>query len=334
MIIPVYNCDQYLQICLDSILSQTYQNLEVICVDDGSTDGSVKMLDYYAQNDYRVKVVHRKKAGVSAARNYAMSLVSGDYVMFVDADDWLEKNAIGDTLKFSIEYDLDICSFSYISERENGKSYKSLYNKSVIFDEFSSKIIGRRIIGPIEQELKYPLMLDSYGTIWAKLYKRSIVIDLKFVDLEIIGSAEDSLFNMYAYRNAKRVGYFHHFFYHYRKNNQGSETKKYRPKLKECWKNQYEIIRREFNDLEAKDALNNRIAINHFGLILNYMKSENPSQAIIGLYEDPLYRQSIESIKLTYMSFIWRMYFYLVKNKFVIPIIIFHKLFSVAIRLF
>lgn len=92
VIVPVYNVKPYLQRCIDSILNQTYTNLEIICVDDGSTDGSGEILDDYAALDPRVKVIHQKNTGASGARNAALDAVTGDWVTFVDSDDWLDSD--------------------------------------------------------------------------------------------------------------------------------------------------------------------------------------------------------------------------------------------------
>ena len=334
VILPVYNCDKFLAVCLDSIISPTYSDIEIICIDDGSSDSSGSILDNYAAKDSRILVVHRKNSGVSEARNYAMKLMSGEYVMFVDADDWLERDAIEETLRFVIENKLDICSFSYISERDNGRSYKELFRHSVVFDKDGSRKMCRRMIGPIGEEMKNPLMLDSYGTIWAKLYKRTTIEDLQFESLNLIGSAEDSLFNMFAYSRAHRTGYVHRYFYHYRKNNEGSITKKFRANLMECWKAQYDIIRREFGDEDSLKALNNRIAINHYGLIANYMKAENRKRLIAQLYDDVIFSQARSTIQIEYMSPVWRVYFYLIKHKALWLILLYHRIFAAALKLF
>ena len=92
VVIPVYNTEAYLKECIDSVLHQTYSDLQVILVDDGSTDGSGVVCDEYAQNDSRVIVVHQSNQGVSAARNKALEYVKGQWVSFIDSDDWLELN--------------------------------------------------------------------------------------------------------------------------------------------------------------------------------------------------------------------------------------------------
>lgn len=93
VIVPVYNAEKYLKTCLDSLISQTYTNFEVLCVDDGSTDHSLNILRFYEKKDNRIKVFTQKNAGPAAARNKALQYATGDYISFVDADDYLVENA-------------------------------------------------------------------------------------------------------------------------------------------------------------------------------------------------------------------------------------------------
>lgn len=94
VIVPVYNVEDYLEQCLESIISQTFGNIEIICVDDGSTDRSGEILEKFAEADSRIIVIHKKNGGLSSARNAALSRVKGKYICFVDSDDWLESNAV------------------------------------------------------------------------------------------------------------------------------------------------------------------------------------------------------------------------------------------------
>lgn len=333
VIVPVYNAEHYLRECLNSILRQTYDNIEIICVNDGSKDGSSCILDEYAAKDNRIIIINQENLGVSAARNRGMEVAAGDYVLFIDSDDWLEDETIEEVLQYSISNRLDICSFSYISEHGKIHSKRTLFNESMIFDEHGTNIMARRIIGPIGKELKHPLMLDSYGTIWAKLYYHPIITGLKFEDLKIIGSAEDSLFNMFAYNNAKRTGYLNKFFYHYRKTNDNAETKKYRQHLLDQWKIQYRIISKEFPNKDSQEALYNRIAINHYGATLNLLSSDNPERNIRKLYNDPIFSEARAKLHTKDMTFFWRIFFTLIKHEQVILIIILHKIINCILKI-
>ena len=108
IIIPVYNVEKYLAKCLDSVLNQTYKNLEIILVDDGSKDNSGAICDEYAKRDNRIIVVHQKNSGVSKARNLGMSMATGDYIGFIDSDDTIEANMYEVLLKNAIESGAEI----------------------------------------------------------------------------------------------------------------------------------------------------------------------------------------------------------------------------------
>ena len=94
VVVPVYNVASYLEQCLDSVVNQTYKNLEIILVDDGSTDGSGAICDRYAEQDGRIRVVHKENGGQSSARNIALDMMQGEWVLFVDSDDWIELNTL------------------------------------------------------------------------------------------------------------------------------------------------------------------------------------------------------------------------------------------------
>ena len=118
IIVPVYKVEQYLHRCIDSILAQTYPNLEIILVDDGSPDRSGEICDEYAEKDSRIKVIHQKNAGVSTARNAGLDICTGEYVAFVDSDDYLESDMI-QKLQDGIG-DADLCGCGLIRENQDG----------------------------------------------------------------------------------------------------------------------------------------------------------------------------------------------------------------------
>ena len=116
IIVPVYNAEKYLVECLNSLVEQTYKNIEIILIDDGSIDNSAKICDEYAKKDERIKVVHQKNSGVSVARNNGLDMHTGDYVMFVDSDDWIELNTCEILINNIISNDKDILIYNYYLE--------------------------------------------------------------------------------------------------------------------------------------------------------------------------------------------------------------------------
>lgn len=172
IIIPIYNVELYLKRCVDSVLNQTYKNLEVILVDDGSPDKCGCICDEYAKNDMRIKVIHKKNGGLSDARNAGLSIASGRYVAFVDSDDYIDANMY-DKLYEAIKKanaDMAICNFRYVNE--NG--VERFNNTELpIKDEILS---GMRILS----ENMFGSKPGYWVVAWNKLYKRELFENIKY----------------------------------------------------------------------------------------------------------------------------------------------------------
>lgn len=123
IVIPVYNAELYISRCLDSIINQTYTDLEIICVNDGSKDNSLQILKKYQEKDERIFVIDKENAGVSEARNDAIKRSSGQYITFVDSDDWLEKDAIELMYKALIENNADVVRSNYYINKNENESF-------------------------------------------------------------------------------------------------------------------------------------------------------------------------------------------------------------------
>lgn len=168
VIVPVYNVEPYINKCIDSILSQTYKNLEVILVDDGSPDNCPKICDDYASIDNRVKVIHKKNAGLSIARNNALDICTGEYISFVDGDDWIEENLFEIAIGKMQEYAVDIVSFSA----------NIVENDIVVRQEFISftqeTVVSARVA--TEEILKETIS----SQVWLRLYSRKCWLGIEF----------------------------------------------------------------------------------------------------------------------------------------------------------
>lgn len=175
VIIPIYNVESYLQRCLDSIYRNTYKNLEIICVNDGSTDNSLEILK--SQQDERVIIIDKENGGVSSARNAGLKIAKGEYIAFVDPDDWVHSRYFELLYSSISECEMAICY------HENVTSY------------INEKPIGNldiKILSSLNGEI-YTL-LGEYVFVWGKLYKREIISDILFdEDLSIV---EDRIFNI------------------------------------------------------------------------------------------------------------------------------------------
>lgn len=163
VIVPVYQVEQYLKQCLDSILNQTFKDIEVILIDDGSKDNSGKICDEYALNDNRVKVRHQKNMGLSDARNSGMNLMSGKYFMFVDSDDYVSEQMIEKLYTRAVETEADVvcCNFEYFWENNEKESFSTKQKREELN---SSEIFNHR-----KNEKNY----GFWTVAWNKLYKSS-----------------------------------------------------------------------------------------------------------------------------------------------------------------
>lgn len=135
VIIPIYNTEKYLQACVDSVLSQTYANLEIILVDDGSTDTSGFVCDQYAEKDGRVVVIHKENAGMSSARNVGLDRAKGDYICFVDSDDYIAENLCETAIRAFHKGKIDIVAFDIILTDEDGKPIDQIESSHGMFRE-------------------------------------------------------------------------------------------------------------------------------------------------------------------------------------------------------
>ena len=339
IIVPVYNVEAYLPQCLDSLIHQTYQDLEIICVNDGSKDRSLEILKEYANKDRRIKPISRDNKGISISRNEALERATGEYVMFVDSDDWIEENTCQKALEAMVKYNVDLVIWSYLREYESRSMPIFLYQAQQNWDDDIS-LLTRRFIGPVKDELACPQKLDSYGTVWGKIYKRSIIEQnkpIRFIDTKLISTCEDILFNIEYSLRIRCAIYIPELLYHYRKTDT-SYTSKYRPDLPTKWQKQYEIImsiiQRESPIL--KEAYYNRIALGLVGQGLNITFSRFPLKTQLVMLADILkakwYSDSVQQLSLDYMPYHWKLFYTFAKQKKAIGVLILLKIIKIIIR--
>ena len=180
VIVPVYNVEDYISKCLESIISQTYTNLEIIIVNDGSTDKSDEICSYYANKDDRIILIHQNNQGLSMARNNALDIASGDYIGFVDSDDWIASDMFSTLYDNAIKYDADIsmCNFYYVSALGELSPYSS-ENEAIKVLEGDYKIAHNIRL--------------SNNVVWNRIYKRYLFDDVRFPP----GKAFEDIFVMH-----------------------------------------------------------------------------------------------------------------------------------------
>lgn len=169
VIVPVYNVEKYLKRCLDSLINQTLKNIEIICINDGSNDNSIKILEEYTQKDDRIIILSQENAGLSAARNSGMEIAKGEYIGFVDSDDWVDLDFYEKLYYAAKNNDCDIAVADFIREHPTKKKKRLNITKEEIFEK---------------PEDKY-MICKTYreGCVWNKIYRTEFLkrIDLKFV---------------------------------------------------------------------------------------------------------------------------------------------------------
>lgn len=167
VIIPVYNVESFLDECLQSVMTQNYQNLELILINDGSTDNSGKLCDFYQAKDDRIIVIHKENEGISIARNIGLNVAKGEYIFFVDSDDFLEKDCIQKFIQ-NLEKKIDVYLCSY------NRIYPSEENR--IFNRFER--LGYHQIGTGQQILTKMYEKNFYEcSVWANIYSRKFLIE-------------------------------------------------------------------------------------------------------------------------------------------------------------
>ena len=212
VIVPIYNIDSYLRRCLDSIINQTYKNLEIILIDDGSIDTSGKICDEYAIKDSRIKVVHESNKGVSSARNTGLNLAKGFYISFVDGDDWISPKMYEILYKNAIEYNSDISCCGLAQIQKNGEMTTLADNLLKIYSK--DELISGFFYDPIIKE-------TMYGPC-NKIIKKEILNNIRFDERFAIG--EDLLFLFECLMQVNSVILDNQPLYHYIKRENSATT--------------------------------------------------------------------------------------------------------------
>ena len=207
VIVPVYNVENYLEKCLDSLINQTYKNLEIIVINDGSTDNSGEICQEYAQKDNRIVYIEKENGGQAEARNMGLDRMTGSYVTFVDSDDWVELDYVETLYKKITEYQADIAVGNYYSFNQT----EGMYCFYIFGDSYYEKVYDNV---SIFENLYESQDMKKFAFIfpWGKLYKASLLDDLRFDNGKL---AEDAYLNQKIYLLAERIVYLNKGLYAY-----------------------------------------------------------------------------------------------------------------------
>jgi glycosyltransferase involved in cell wall biosynthesis len=343
IIIPVYNTEKYLAKCLENVINQTYKNIEIVVVNDGSSDNSIKIINEFREKDTRFILIEQSNHGISNARNSGIKASKGEYIVFIDSDDWVDLEMCEQLVNAINEHEVDIVFCSYLREFRNGfNKPRYILDKERIFDKNESTDLRLRLFGLFEKDLKDPSHADTLGTIYSKLYRTNIIKDnnLEFIDLNLIGSAEDVIFNISYFKYVSSAYYIHQCLYHYRKINETSTTTNYRPQLFEQWQSLFRIINSKIESEQLNDnykiALNNRIALSIFGLGLNVLSSDflvkRKIFEIKNILSSPDYVKAYSQLTFKYFPFHWKVFFIFAKHQNAIGVYLLLKVIERIIK--
>lgn len=221
VIIPVYNVEKYIKRCVKSILSQRYNDLEIILIDNGSTDRSGSICDIYANESANISVYHIENHGVGSARNFGLSKARGEFIYFVDSDDYLVGNLFAE-FEDKLVHDLDLLVFSYYNSFEQEMTERNRTKKSLPYSGSYDKYSFTKIFKDL-------FLSDMLYTVWNKFYRRAFLIENN-ISFEKYELGEDVRFNLNVYRNVTKVYLSQESYYVYVIGRKGSAMSGYNPK--------------------------------------------------------------------------------------------------------
>lgn len=232
IVVPIYNAEQYISSCIESLCNQTYSNIEIVLVDDGSTDRSGKICDEYASKDSRIKVIHKVNGGVSSTRNAGIDNAEGEYIMFVDSDDEICEDCVSSNLTLAKENDADLVIYGFLynaidegSCHNNGFDQDYILSEAEFFDGFYCDIVEREFINPP----------------WNKLIRKTLLTENKIRFNENYSICEDMAFSTEVVAASKKIVLNHEICYKYNIKLTGSLVFKFHENYFEALTNFYDL---------------------------------------------------------------------------------------------
>lgn len=295
VIIPIYNSARWLDKCLSCYFSQTYKDVEFILVDDGSTDESYAICSVYEEKYDNIRLIHQSNKGVSSARNIGLKAAQGEYISFLDSDDYIDCEMLSDMMKFAVENQLDVvcCGISMeleMNEKRYVQSQIKFGNDIMVLNRTEIK---QQMLNMWEKSVPY--------NIWNKIYRKKLLHDnnINFSNLHM---GEDLEFNMNVFRVCNKIGSIPKCYYHYIRERDGSATSKYIPNWFEIRKQENERINKFFLDYlecstlpcEYAEFAARRFVIRSLGCIENECKcKETRFRLVNSIVEDSELQKSI-----------------------------------------
>ena len=275
VIMPVYNVtEEYFKVCIDYLIGQTLKEIEIIVVNDGSNKQATCYYEDYCKKDSRIEYIYQENRGVSSARNTGIEAAKGEYLVFVDADDWIESNTCEQVYNYAKKHNLDVVLYGYFSNYINKELVRVLQNAEQL--SFEKEKLQLAILQGDEDYCMIEL-----GATLGKVVKRELLIENDIRYILGIKQGEDALFSMYIYEYAKSVGYLPKALYHYRRS-ASSASASYQPDISDRVKKtlgEYEkfIVKYHNNDVYKKALSRKRTALLFSEILpMNFFHENNP----------------------------------------------------------
>lgn len=280
VIVPVYKVEPYIHRCIDSIINQSYKNLEIILVNDGSPDNSGVICDEYAVKDNRIIVLHKENKGSSCARNAGLDIASGEYIAYVDSDDHIDRSMLEIMMGYMLKNDLEVVEIEPVTSNTN-----KIFN-----NEF-------KIEDPVTATKR--ILANSSFSVWRRVFKRSLVNDMRFIPGII---HQDVFYTMDVLKKISRIGYLNSPLYFYNTENESIIRNKYSlKKIKTGIRATEYIVNNALDNPQIKESINDYVTgyyTDHYFLL-----SRNTSIDLDKSYRNKLKKEIVKSISFGNITF-------------------------------
>lgn len=335
VVLPTYNVKDYIEQCVTSLMEQTYKNIEILIVDDGSTDGTGEVCDILGERDSRIRVFHKQNGGTHTARNMGIREAKGQYITFLDPDDWLDIHTFERLVTQIRENDLDVVRFGYVREfpTHSARKENTFLPETVCAGEACRKVC-RQTLGLTGEELANPENMNFLASACFCLYKKSIIDEnaLELYNIREIATFSDGLFNIRFLQKAERFLYVDEPFYHYRKFSAGAATSNYREDFLRRQLILFQMLQKiaeEENTEDFWEAYHNRVIFSTMEICLNALKSNQSFRCkyreMKEVLNSDIHKAAYKKMVLKPMPLKWKLYYSLVKTRLTLPVFLMTK---------
>jgi len=335
VIVPIYNMEQYLDRSIKSLLNQSFSDVEILLINDGSTDKSLDICKKYEKIDSRIKVVDKANGGVSSARNKGLKIASGDYIGFIDPDDWIETNMYESLYRKITNADYDIAMCNYVEDNNTTiKEVRIQTNKEVLNKEDIIKWLIANLIGPKDLNSNADRIM---GSVCRLLIKKEIIFKKQILFSEQLTLMEDLIWCIEVFANASKVIIDDGAYYHYM-NNEGSAVNIYRKNMKELQQTVLNKIRNILIREQLYAIHEERLSVRYVRMIIallvnethreNDKKLKEKLQEIKALCSDAELEKILKSINTKDYTFRKRMALRAIEKKRSVYLYLYYTIFN------